>query len=35
MPEGLEVRRYADLLSANSENEWLIELTTQFKIAKS
>jgi DNA-formamidopyrimidine glycosylase len=35
MPEGPEVRRYADLLAANLEEQTLIQLWTRLKIAKA
>lgn len=35
MPEGPEVRRYADLLAANLEEQQLLLLTTRLKIAKA
>lgn len=34
MPEGPEVRRYADLLAGKLENQTLLSLTTRLKIAK-
>jgi formamidopyrimidine-DNA glycosylase len=35
MPEGPEVRRYADLLAASLEEQKLVELWTRLKVAKS